>query len=133
MLFKHIMKISLTLTFLLLTALCFGQNAKQKVYYDTVVTKHFKYEPDTIPVYFKEVVLGNQIYESWNYGFVVWQTYKQAVSIGGLTWDGGSYITFGNDTSYFENPYPFPSLPPGKFLYMNKKPVTNKVIYTIKR
>lgn len=56
-----------------------AQKPKQHVKYDTVKTiqKRIVYDPDTIPVYFKEVVLGNQIYESWNYGYVVWQSYRE--------------------------------------------------------
>lgn len=114
------------------------QKPKQHVYYDTVktLTKHIQYDPDTIAVYFKEVVTGNQIYEAWNYGYVVWQTYKpmEIYNTAGIRFDYGNGFTLSNDTTaYAENPYPFSPTPAGKFLYMNKKPVTNKVIFVIKR
>lgn len=129
------MKQLFTIAILLCSIGVLAQKPKQHVKYDTVKTiqKRIVYDPDTIPVYFKEVVLGNQIYESWNYGYVVWQSYEAISMHGGFVFGDGGGISFGNDTTYVRNEYQFSPTPAGQFLYMNKKPVTNKVIFVLKR
>lgn len=119
----------------------------QLIFKDSVV-----YLPDTIPVYFKELILKNikepineqgdayittqGISEQWATGYVIWQTWTlpnygiASYSSGGIWALGGTM----GDIKPDENKYPFSQLPPGIFLYSDRKTkVTNQVILTIKR
>ena len=136
---KYIITISVLLSSFAVTA----QNPKKHIYHDTVKTvqERIEFSPDTIPVFFAEVVVdtsGWYGYDGYSYqggatvhlipGFVIWQTYKKAYSLTLI--GGGSFSTISQD--YYVDEYRDSAIS-GKFLYLNKKPVTNKVIYSIKR
>lgn len=125
----------LVLAFALCTVIASAQtHPKQHVYYDTVKTVHeqIDYAPDTIPVYFKELVLPKDStfrpFEVWNKGFVVWQTYKKLPN---SSFSAGSWS--GSMQEYYKDEYSASQLMPGQFLYADKKSVKNKVIFSIKR
>lgn len=117
---------------------------------DTSITEHISYAPDTIPVYFKELVirqsepdtlkgehwaLTDGVYEHWVKGYVIWQTYNQM----GTSLTTSGVITFSNSypqaqLSYYKNEYRQSDTLSDKFLYSDRKTkVTNKVIFSIKR
>lgn len=145
------MKIKLLIASLLISGFALGQTPKEHKFYDTVKTmrEHIDYSPDTIPVYFKELIItkhqekpnnanaiiANDVYERWSKGFVIWQTYHNATT---TTYNdlGGSF-TFGdiqNTLRYYITPYNFDSWKAdGKFLYEDYSKVTNPVTTVIKR
>lgn len=123
---------------------------KERITYDTVksVERHVSYAPDTIPVWFKEIVITHHgsglrqdgmkpdpamdtAVEKLTPGFIIWQTYKKqnyaSLTLSGATWSSGTSLS-----DYYEEPYKDNSIP-GKFLYADYKPVTNKIIYAVKR
>jgi hypothetical protein len=130
-----------------------AQTPEQHVFYDTVKTvkERVDFTPDTIPVFFKELGIGkpNQdgsmyaivttfsdgstIYEKWNKGFVVWQTYVKS-TMGVFTSDSSGSIGYLIQQDWYKNEYEESKSLSGTFLYADKKTkVTNKVIYSIKR
>lgn len=108
---------------------------KQHVYYDTVKTVNMRveYAPDTIPVYFKEIIISTDGYisEHWRAGFLIWQTFQKGNQFIGLSSSGS--LTLSQQPEYYKNDYEFTKGVSGSFLYMDKKPVTNKVFYCLKR
>lgn len=127
------------------------KSPKRHIFYDTVKTvkERIEYAPDTIPVYFKEIIIANKsdnkmadwgtigqilgdtiVYEMWNKGFVVWQTYiKYQPIVFGIS-DSTFFV---RESDLYKEPYePSKSLP-GVFLYENKTQCKNLVIYSIKR
>ncbi len=150
-------KLIILLIFVLASVGVMGQvKPKQHVYYDTVknVQTRVDYSPDTIPVYFKELCIVREnigtvrlfgkpdstiakgdtdIYERWQTGFVIWQTYHQGGVYGGLTLTGAGIYTL-SGTDYYKDEYQPSSTMPGIFLYADRKTVVkNKVIYSFKR
>lgn len=103
-----------------------------------------EYKPDTIPVFFKELVVINrgmlcrpglpdsiisygEPQEWWSPGFVIWQTQHRK------NWNDG--FIFNDPKPYYDTPYPFIKLMPGRFLYLDKTPVPGevKIIAVFKR
>lgn len=131
---------------LLLAAIsgAFGQSKPRKVIIHKSVTIHrdsVAYLPDTIACYFKELIMQpDTVYEKWNKGFIVWQTWNNpniyASSNGtyGLT-SSSIFLSTGvyKEPEPYENRYQFDQPIRGKFLYSDYKPVTNKVIYSIQK
>jgi len=132
---KYILITLFLLVFLFVTRDCWGQGKpKQHTRYDTtkIVTPYVSFDPDTIPVYFKELrvdIISNGdtiVNDQWQRGYVIWDTYKKNMSFGissgtwGLT--SGDYYT----DEYVQSP-----TMPGTFLYADRKTkVTNKVIFS---
>jgi hypothetical protein len=144
------MKKLLTITLLSAAMAVSGQSLKrQHVFYDTVKTiqtkvKRIDFSPDTIPIFFKELVIkSNSVTEQWVSGFVIWQTFKKG------TWTSDHFIIkngnlYGTsllsssteDTidGYYVNEYKESiNILTDKFLYADRSKVTNKVISTLKR
>lgn len=134
----------LTLTLLLSASVCMAQSKpKTHVYYDTVKTVHERidYAPDTIPVYFKELIitkedttpglhlLGGQLYENWCTGFVIWQTYKKSQD--GIMWSSSGMVS--TTSTYYRDEYQPSKGLPGQFLYADKKPCKNIILNSFKR
>lgn len=145
--------LTLLAVFTVLTASAQSQKPKQHVFYDTVksVQQRVDYSPDTIPVFFKEIIVDtlhfvdydgkrklahNIAMEQLTPGFIIWQTYLKSFS--GTLSSTGTYSNAANlyigssQQDYYTEPYKDNSIS-GKFLYLNKNPVTNKVIYAVKR
>lgn len=145
--------------FVVATTFVQAQKPKQHVFYDTVKTVQTRvdYSPDTIPVFFKELVISrykvNQtsdkgdtsfmdasIAEHWVKGFVVWQTYRKSYNSSTIQWSTGSMdnertLSSGNELIYYKEEYPEATLLlTDIFLYADRKTkVTNKVIFAVKR
>ena len=150
---KHI--ITIALAFIVSTGVAQTPKPRKVIIKDTVktISEVVKYLPDTIPVYFKEVgittkekfqqmpgpmalgtLVGDSIiYERWNKGYVIWQTYKQYSNT--VTYYNSNNITLAsyNNTDYYVDKYTPTQSAPGKFLYEDKKPVTNLVLISILR
>lgn len=137
------------------------QAQKKHVYHDTTksVSERIEYEPDTIPVYFKEVTMGavkiydiysttdgspktskprdsTQLIETWQKGFVVWQTYVKYPNWGtsGTLSSYNGTFTLNKQPEYYKDPYEPSKSIPGIFLYADKKThCKNLIIYSIKR
>ena len=132
-----------TITAILVVATMFAFAQPKKHYITkTRIDSVLTYEPDTIPIYFKELVFTKGIlsppYEQWVTGFVVWQTYKPAVldtsrwqyGDGSITFNGGTV----NRVQYYKDEYqPTIQLLKGKFLYLDKTEVKQPVLETLKR
>lgn len=133
-----------------LVALAGGAKAqswpKQHVYYDTIKTvkERVDYSPDTIPVFFKELIInGDSLTEQWTAGFVVWQTYvkKDIYPFNIVEHNRGNDFYIGSSGSflydkkpYYKDEYRFTESDiPGKFLYKDKTPVKNPIIRSLKR
>lgn len=72
------------------------------------------------------------LYEKYNRGYVIWQTYRRYEnSITAWNQGGGNSMT----TSYYKQDYPDITMEEKRtFLYADRKTkVTNKVIFSIKR
>lgn len=132
----------------------FKDNPRKITHYDTIkITKQLiEYLPDTIPVYFKEVVISRPdsipsnmgkaeitssysytVYEVWRKGFVIWQTYRKpdtAIFYADTTFNQ-SFIY--KQPEYYTDPYEPSKSIPGTFLYADKTQCKNLVIYSIKR
>jgi len=136
-----------TLTALLFAVTCLGQHTKKE---DAEAKKHLRiakhttvrdseyYAPDTIPVIFRELVVKpDTVFEKWNKGFVVWQTYSKPnySRISTASWSistGGEMII--NQPDYWINEYVSDEPTRGRFLYSDRKTkVTNRVIYSVKQ
>lgn len=114
---------------------------KQHVRYDTVKTlvPHVDFSPDTIPVYFEELVIhpdndiSNRIVPTWVEGYVIWQTYRKnepSISFSGS--DGSFFIN--SNQGFYTREYEYAPSMPGTFLYSDRKThVKNKVIISLKR
>ena len=137
------MKKSILLALLAFTvSASYAQDPRKHVYHDTVktVTTRIDFSPDTIPVYFKEIAVTPQngdrvIYEKWNKGYVIWQTYRKTEN--SLVW-GGSGVSSGifmsNGGGFYTVEYQGTIMESGTFLYADRKTrVKNKVILSIKR
>lgn len=136
-----------TLIALIVYSLCCdkakAQSPKQHVFYDTVKTvkERVDFSPDTIPVYFEELVMPKDTsdeygipYTQWKRGYVIWQTYvKDSLSTGNISWSYGSGI-MSNNTGYYKTEFEPTLIDTRHFLYSDRKTkVTNKVIFSIKR
>lgn len=129
----------------------YAQAPKQHIFYDTVriVKERVDFSPDTIPVYFKELIItehqesenpnaivANDVYEHWAKGYVIWQTYVKTArdAIYGIT--GNSYFgasTF-NQTAYYKNDFQPSRTSEGTFLYSDRKTKVNNIVtFTVKR
>lgn len=117
-----------------------AQTPKQHVFLDTVkiVKERVDFSPDTIPIYFKEVLIyESPINEHWVKGYVVWQAYKRNNL---LIMSGTSASTY-LSTGVWNEPKPYyvdtcseSDRPKDTFLYEDRKTkVKNPVIITIKR
>lgn len=151
------MKSILTILFICLACVAMWQTKpKKRIHRDTIKTvqERIEYLPDTIPVYFKEVVISRPdsipsnmgkaeitsaysytVYESWRKGFVVWQTYKTAYtfSISGTGSTGGFTLVSPTASDFYKDEYEPTRSMPGIFLYGDKTRCKNLVIYSIKR
>ncbi len=137
--------LTLTLILALVAIAGYGQKPKQHVYHDTITTvkEWIDYAPDTIAVYFKELVWPDKNddpkyrppYEQWRSGYVVWQTYRKAnfaiLGAGVLTASGSYSIT--SQPDYYKDDFEESNHVPGIFLYEDKRRVTNKVLTVFKR
>jgi hypothetical protein len=128
---KHLFTILLAFTVLA------GYSQKKHVYYDTVKTvkERVDFSPDTIPVYFQELLihpenaLDNRLVTIWVQGYVIWQTYRKNEGLTMLT--GSSYFSA---QDYYTRPYEETPSQDGVFLYSDRKThVKNKVLISIKR
>ncbi len=134
------------------TAKAQSTKPKQHIYYDTVktVTERLDYAPDTIPVYFKEIVFNRMIgasnhydnlsqdgikdtviFERWVKGFVIWQTYKKRY---GVTIFSTGTLSFSDTSNYYKGDFQSTKFTDNQFLYADRKTkVKNRVLYTILR
>ena len=133
----------LTLITLLVAATIsgFGQSKPRKVTIKKSVTiskDSTYYLPDTISCVFKELIIKpDTVYEKWNKGFVVWQTWEIPTmrNLSSSIWSSGltsSYVLSGDEVKPYKNEYVFGEVTQGKFLYQNYKPVPNRVITAYK-
>lgn len=127
-------KIYITLTLALVASVGFGQ--KKHVYYDTIKTIQTRvdYSPDTIPVYFKEIVIAHDsISEQWTSGYVIWQTYKKGNGLSILTGTTSGWITSStNQPEYYKDDFEPTKFTDNVFLYADlKTKVKNRVLCTI--
>jgi len=128
----------LTLIFAFVALAGFTQ-PKTHVIYDTVINKRIDYLPDTIPVYFKELVMPAKDddpkyrvpWEQWRSGYVIWQTYKktaiQSYAFG--TDVAGTY----NTPEYYKDDFKPNIGRTETYLYEDKRRVTNVVLLVFKR
>lgn len=115
---------------------------KQHTYYDTVITKKTDFLPDTIPVYYLELIVpenGNQEqpYQLWRVGFVIWNTYKKS-TLSNFGFDFTGTLTYGGVIStpnFIIDEYEFTQNMPGVFIDNKKQrvPKGNKVLKAFKR
>lgn len=117
-----------------------AQTPKQHVFLDTVkvVKERIDFSPDTIPVYFKEVLIyETPIADHWVKGYVIWQTYKKSnlLTMSGMS--TAAYLstgTWSEPKPYYVDTYSESDRPKDTFLYEDRKTkVKNPVIITIKR
>lgn len=139
------MKTTLTILFaFIVSAVAMGQSKPRKVLYKhskTITTDSVAYLPDTIPVFFKELPLNEfgVPYEKWQKGFVIWQTWVNPFeATSGTIWYSHESGTLGmyKQPDYdhpLKRTYQFDSVKDEKFLYFDRSPVTNKVIYVLER
>lgn len=117
-----------------------AQTPKQHVFLDTVkiVKERVDFSPDTIPVYFKEVLIYEiPIADHWVRGYVVWQTYNKSSLLITSGTSASTYLstgTWNEPKPYYVSPYSESDRPKDIFLYEDRKTkVKNPVIFTIKR
>jgi hypothetical protein len=131
---KHLFTILLAFTVLA------GYSQKKHVYYDTVKTvkERVDFSPDTIPVYFQELLIHpenaieNRLVTIWVQGYVVWQTYRKQANSGITFFNGDNTVYITQD--YYTRPYEETPSQEGIFLYSDRKThVKNKVLISIKR
>jgi len=132
----------LTILLLVVSSIAMAQTKpRTHVTYEINKIEHVAYLPDTIPIYFKELVIANgEVSEKWQKGFVVWQTYRKADD---SIFARGLSMKFENsfiDTSriitrpkYYKDDYEASQPIKGLFLYSDNTKVKNQVIYTLKR
>jgi len=148
-------QILITITLALVASVGMGQtkNPRKHVYYDTIksVKERIDYAPDTISVYFKQMIISKidsipsrmanavitsssdyTVYESWHKGFVIWQTYKKSYS-SAMTLSSSGSLYMSSETQFYTDPYPFSKTYPGIFLYEDKSVCNNIVVCVIKR
>lgn len=107
-----------------------AQAPKQHIFYDTIKTvkERIDFSPDTIPVYFKELIIKDDITEHWVSGFVIWKTYRKINTASTLL--GGYY----SEPDYIKVEFTPTITDNHMFLYSDRRTkVTNKVIFSIKR
>lgn len=143
------MKNLLPTLLLLIPFVVLGQGKpRTRIYHDTVksISGRVEYLPDTIPVYFKELIITKNVItwqggrkldttdivsERWRNGFVVWQTYKKSSDM-----QFSNIMSFSSSSIqpvyYIDEYQPSKGLP-GQFLYADKKPCTNIVLNSFKR
>lgn len=97
------------------------------------------YLPDTIACVFKELIIKpDTVYERWQHGFVVWQTWELPTYYSSSSrWFSSGSISATTlpqikEPAPYRNDYQFGAAVQGKFLYQNQRPVTNKVISVYK-
>lgn len=136
-------KLTLTIALAFIVLVSVAQ-PKKHVYYDTIKTiqKRIDFAPDTIPIYFKELIVSKNStifgvvpWEQWMQGFVVWKTYVKRSS---GPWNGVSIMAdsllMDCGTDFDKNDYEdCQYIVNGQFLYLDKTPVKNKVLFTVKR
>lgn len=94
------------------------------------------YLPDTLAVIFKELIIKKDtIYEKWQHGYVIWQTWQER---GSSLWSGnGSIALIGTSTYIYSNQiewkFPYTVGMQGGFMYSDRKThVKNKVLLALK-
>lgn len=99
----------------------------------TITTDSVIYEPDTIAVYFKELIItDNNISEKWNNGFVIWETWTKFEGFTTMgIWSGG--VISESRNGVYKNEYKGDRPQSGIFLYSDKSQVKNIVLNSIKR
>lgn len=144
------MKYLITLILVLLSLIAVAQTKlpKKHVYYDTVqvVNERVDFTPDTIPVYYLELIIPEnahqeQPYQLWHAGFVICLPYNKDSMFAVVTTSTLSrkMLVFGNhnisNKGYFVDDYEFSDIPKGKFLDIQKHPVPkgNIVVRVFKR
>lgn len=129
--------INLTLTAIALLAASEvkAQKPRTKIIKINTTRDSIVYLPDTIPVFFKELIIGSEITERWQRGFVIWQTYEKAddrYAAYGIS-TGSYYSNVRKD--YYKTDFPFDNFRSDRgetYLYENKKKVTNRILSVIK-
>lgn len=129
---KHIL---LTLTITLSSVALFAQTKPTVKHKITVSHDSLVNEIDTIPVLFKELVVKpDTVYERWQKGFILWQTWRKNEST--LNFGFGNSRTWVGtyeEPAYYKLAYEADKPKADKFLYQNHQPVTNKVLTVFKR
>lgn len=133
----------LTLAFFLYSLTLYAQipkGVKTHIVYDTIkkITEHIDFSPDTIPVYFEELVFASSKYERRDTcGYVIWQTYRKSSSTYITSY--GYSVGFNSSgsipaESYYKIDYEPTQFTKDVFLYNDRKTlVKNRIYYTIKK
>jgi hypothetical protein len=135
-------KIKLTIVALIVSASALGQikaqyKPKTHIYYDTIKTvkERIDYSPDTIPVFFKELIFTtSEATEKWQAGFIIWNTYVKRNYSPWISTNRSVFITNSEEPEYYKVEFRQSDTLDDKFIYADRKTkVTNRFLMYFKR